>query len=116
MRDVFPCKGKSSPIRQKNLRKAARNLEGVRTLQSGSFWKIPWRSVTSGELQSRVTGETVIRRMCARPGLKLQDRAKFKTETDLVRDEGLFRGVFDVGKAVSVGIRGSGSPWNKRRP
>jgi hypothetical protein len=40
-RDVLPCKRKGSPIRQKNLQKAARNLGEVRSYGQGRFGKFP---------------------------------------------------------------------------
>jgi hypothetical protein len=47
--------------------------------------------------------------MRARPGVRLQDRAKIKTETDLARGEVPERGKVGAGKTVSVRIIGNGS-------
>lgn len=72
----------TSPIEQKNLEKASRNLEGERSQDQGSIGKVPEGGETSGELQSRGSGETGKRKMRACSGSKLQDRAKSVMETD----------------------------------
>lgn len=47
--------------------------------------------------------------MRARPGVRLQDWAKIKTETDLARGKGPGRGKVGAGETVSVRIIGNGS-------